>query len=108
MVDSVDTSCGGAKVDGYGFTGAPAVGGQMSFSSYHGTTLEGGGRRRKARRSARRSTRRSSLFASRCVQLATSLMRDYSPSYAFCISHSFLVYNLSLALRLYVYECSVP
>ena len=37
MVDSVDTSCGGAKVDGYGFTGAPAVGGQMSFSSYHGT-----------------------------------------------------------------------
>ena len=60
MVDGVDISCGGAKVDGYGYTGAPAVGGQMTFGQRHGTTLEGGGRRRKARRSTRRSAKTSS------------------------------------------------
>ena len=67
MVDGVDISCGGAKVDGYGYTGAPAVGGQMTFSSYHGTTLEGGGRRRKARRSTRRVAKRSARRSTRRV-----------------------------------------
>ena len=84
MVDGVDISCGGAKVDGYGYTGAPAVGGQMTFSSYHGTTLEGGGRRRKARRStrrvAKRSARRSTSDVKPDILTSQSVLPDMSQS----------------------------
>ena len=43
-----------ANTDGYSFNGG-SVAGQAAYESYHGTTLNGGGRRRSSRRSAKRA-----------------------------------------------------
>ena len=59
----MDTNCL-PKTDGYGFEGG-SVAGQAAFSSYHGTTLKGGGRRRRAARKAKRTARRSAKRTAR-------------------------------------------
>ena len=66
----MDTSCM-AKTDGYSFNGG-SVAGQAAYESYHGTTLNGGGRRRSARRSAKRSARRSAKRTNRRVSRRTA------------------------------------